>query len=83
LCHQQRFTTALDSDNPMCNNQLSDQPALKTMDLPATLEFLHEIERRQDEVLRGLEELDAQVELTLRHCLTELKLVRPSDEKAA
>jgi hypothetical protein len=77
--HQQRFTDALDSDNPMCNNQ----PALKTMDLPSTLEFLHEIERRQDEVLRELDALDAQVALTLRQCLTDLKLVRPSDEKAA
>lgn len=48
------------------------------MELPRTAELLLDIEQRQDEVLRGLDELNAQVELTLRKCQTHLKLVEPT-----
>lgn len=49
------------------------------MELPPTVELLSDIEHRQDEVLRGLDELDAQLERTLRECQSNLKLVRPTD----
>ena len=48
------------------------------MDLPPTVETLLDIERRQDDVLRDLEELDAQVELALAAYQRELKIVAPT-----
>jgi hypothetical protein len=53
------------------------------MQLPPTAELVSDIEQRQDEVLRSLDELDDQVELALRQCQTHLKLVLPSPRDAA
>ncbi len=50
------------------------------MDLPPTLEMLVDIERRQDDVLRNLDELDTQVELALAAYQRELKVVWPTSE---
>jgi hypothetical protein len=47
------------------------------MDLPSTADVLLDIERRQDDVLRNLEDLDAQVEQALAVYQRELKLFSP------
>jgi hypothetical protein len=47
------------------------------MELPPTVELLLDIERRQDEVLRNLDALDAQVELALAQYQRELKVFSP------
>ena len=48
------------------------------MDLPPTVETLLDIERRQDDVLRDIEELDAQVELALAMYQRNLNVVSPT-----
>lgn len=50
------------------------------MDAPQPETLLIGIEQLQDEVLRGLEDLNCQVERTLRECQTNLKLIRPVAE---
>ena len=47
------------------------------MELPPTVELLLDIERRQEDVLRSLDELDSQVELALAQYQRELKVFSP------
>jgi len=47
------------------------------MQLPETAQFVLEIERRQDDVLRELDKLNAQLEQTLAHYQNQLKLFEP------
>ena len=44
------------------------------MDLPPTVELLSDLEQRQDEVLRGLDELNDQIEVALAAFHRELKV---------
>jgi hypothetical protein len=48
---------------------------------PATL--LSIIEQLQDEVLCGLDDLNSQLERTLRECQARLKVLRPSNDAQA
>jgi hypothetical protein len=53
------------------------------MDTPQPATLLFTIEQLQDEVLRGLDDLNSQLERTLREYQTRLKIVRPASEAAA
>jgi hypothetical protein len=53
------------------------------MDTPQPATLLLTIEQLQDEVLRGLDDLNSQLERTLRECQLRLKIVRPASEAAA
>ena len=50
------------------------------MDVPAAAQFLLDLEQRQDEVLRGLEDLNTQVERMLAEYQSELKIYQPCAE---
>jgi hypothetical protein len=50
------------------------------MDLPHTAQLLVEIEARHDEVLRGLEELNAELERTLAEYQSRLRVLPPDKE---
>jgi hypothetical protein len=47
------------------------------MELPQTAQFVLDIERRQDDVLRELDKLNAQLEQTLAEYQSRLKLFAP------
>jgi hypothetical protein len=47
------------------------------MELPQTAQFVLDIERRQDDVLRELDKLNAQLEQTLAEYQSRLKLFSP------
>ena len=52
----------------------------RNMDVPAAAQFLLDLEQRQDEVLRGLEDLNTQVERMLAEYQSELKIYQPCAE---
>jgi hypothetical protein len=53
------------------------------MDTPQPATLLSIIEQLQDEVLRGLDDLDRRLERTLRECQARLTVVRPSTDVPA
>jgi hypothetical protein len=53
------------------------------MDVPQTANLLLIIEQLQDEVLCGLDDLNGQLERTLRECQARLTLVRPTSDAPA
>jgi hypothetical protein len=53
------------------------------MDTPLPATLLLVIEQLQDEVLRGLDDLNSQIERTLREFQAALKVIHPSSEVSA
>jgi hypothetical protein len=53
------------------------------METPQPATLLSIIEQLQDEVLRGLDDLNSQLERTLRECQARLKVLCPSSDAAA
>jgi hypothetical protein len=74
---KERFMTPVCADKPVCEGA-SQTHLASTMELPPTPSFLQEIERRQDDVLRILDELNAQVELALLQYQRDLKVLSPA-----
>lgn len=58
-------------------------PRIGNMDVPQTANLLLIIEQLQDEVLRGLDDLNGQLERTLRECQARLTVVRPTSDAPA
>jgi hypothetical protein len=69
--------TPVCAGKPVCEGA-SQTHLASTMELPPTPSFLQEIERRQDDVLRILDELNAQVELALLQYQRDLKVLSPA-----
>ena len=53
------------------------------METPQPATLLSIIEQLQDEVLRGLDELNNQLERTLRECQARLKVLRTASDAPA
>jgi hypothetical protein len=53
------------------------------MELPQTASLLLTIEQLQDEVLRGLDDLNGQLERTLRECQARLNVIHPASDVPA
>jgi hypothetical protein len=80
------WTTAKRCRQPMEQKQPAIPPMaprLLIMDLPQTASLLLTIEQLQDEVLRGLDDLNGQLERTLRECQARLNVVRPTSDVPA
>jgi hypothetical protein len=53
------------------------------MDAPQATSLLVIIEQLQDEVLRGLDDLNSRLERTLRECQATLRVVHPAGDAPA